>query len=145
MPSMTPEEVLAFLGEGTRTGHAATVRADGRAHVAPIWFVPDGPPDDLVILFTTNEETVKGRNLRRDQRMSLSVDDPLPLYSFVVVEGTVSLSDDLALVRDIATRCGGRYMGADRAESYGARNAVPGELAVRLTPSRVVSARDLAD
>ena len=35
-------------------------------------------------------------------------------------------------------------MGADRAEEYGERNGVPGELLVRLTPTRIV-ARDLAD
>jgi hypothetical protein len=36
-------------------------------------------------------------------------------------------------------------MGAARAEEFGARNGVPGELVVRLTPDRVVSALDLAD
>ena len=36
-------------------------------------------------------------------------------------------------------------MGADRAEEYGERNGVPGELLVRLTPQKVVSAARLAD
>jgi hypothetical protein len=36
-------------------------------------------------------------------------------------------------------------MGADRAEEYGARNGVPGELVVRVTPVRVTSAAELAD
>jgi hypothetical protein len=36
-------------------------------------------------------------------------------------------------------------MGAERAEEYGARNGVPGELVVRLRPGRVTSARDPAD
>jgi hypothetical protein len=48
-------------------------------------------------------------------------------------------------VRAWAARIGGRYMGADRAEEFGARNGVPGELLVRVTPERVVSARDVAD
>ena len=34
-----------------------------------------------------------------------------------------------------ATRIGGRYMGEDRAEEFGRRNGVPGELIVRLTPA----------
>lgn len=38
---------------------------------------------------------------------------------------------------------GGRYMGADRAE--GSPNGVAGELLVRLRPSRVIAAFDLAD
>jgi hypothetical protein len=36
-------------------------------------------------------------------------------------------------------------MGDHRAAEYGDRNGVPGELLVRLTPERVVSARDVAD
>ena len=34
---------------------------------------------------------------------------------------------------------GGRYMGSDRAEAFGARNAMPGELLVRLRPTRIVA------
>jgi PPOX class probable F420-dependent enzyme len=145
VPAMNPAEVWEFLTEGTRTGHAATIRADGRPHVAPVWFVLEGAPGAFTVAFTTDATSVKGRNLTRDPRLALSVDDPHPSYAFVLVEGAVELSDDLAEVRAIATRCGGRYMGADRAESYGARNAVPGELAVRLTPTTVVALRDLAD
>jgi hypothetical protein len=31
-----------FLSEGNRTGKLATVQAEGRPHVTPIWFVLDG-------------------------------------------------------------------------------------------------------
>ena len=124
------------------TGKLATVRADGRPHVAPVWYVVD---DDGTIVFNTGESTVKGRNLRRDPRASLCVDDERPPFSFVVVEGVVELSDDLSDVREWATRIGGRYMGQDRAEEYGERNGVAGELVARLRPERVVSAMDLAD
>jgi hypothetical protein len=52
---------------------------------------------------------------------------------------------DLAEVRKWATVLGGRYMGADRADEYGARNGVPGELLVRLRAGNVVAMRDIAD
>ena len=97
------------------------------------------------MVFNTGESTVKGRNLTREPRASLCVDDDRPPFSFVVVEGVVEISDDLDEVRRWATRIGGRYMGPERAEEYGARNGVPGELVVRLRPDRVVSAFDLAD
>jgi hypothetical protein len=42
MQQMTPEEYRAFLLERPRTAKLATVRADGRPHVAPIWFDLDG-------------------------------------------------------------------------------------------------------
>jgi PPOX class probable F420-dependent enzyme len=141
--SMSDETVRAFLcATPPSTGKLATVRADGRPHVAPVWYVLD---DDGAVVFNTGERTVKGRNLARDPRASLCVDDPAPPFSFVVVEGVAELSDDLAEVRAWATRIGGRYMGEDRAEEYGARNGVAGELVVRLVPTRVVSAFDLAD
>ena len=139
---MTETQVTAFLAAvPPRTGKLATVRADGRPHVAPVWYALD---DDGSILFNTGESSVKGRNLSRDPRASLCVDDERPPFSYVLVEGTVELSDELDEVRRWATEIGGRYMGADRADEYGARNGVPGELLVRLRPSRVVSALDLA-
>jgi PPOX class probable F420-dependent enzyme len=141
--TMSEAEVRAFLASvPPHTGKLATIRADGRPHLAPIWFVVD---DDGSIVFNTGESTVKGRNLARDPRVSLCVDDERPPFSFVVLEGTVELSDDLDEVRRWAARIGGRYMGADRAEEYGARNGVPGELLVRLRPSHVVSEAELSD
>jgi hypothetical protein len=140
---MSDAEVRAFLtASPPRTAKLATVRADGRPHLAPVWYDVD---DDGSVLFSTGAATVKGRNLLRDPRASLCVDDDRPPFSFVVLEGTVEISDDLVEVRNVATRLGGRYMGAERAEEYGARNGVPGELVVRLRPDRVTSASDLAD
>ena len=130
---MTDEERRAFLMHGTRTGKLATVRADGSPHVAPIWFVLDG--DDLI--FNTGARTAKGRNLRRDPRASIAVDDEAPPFAFVLVDGVCEISEEPAAKREWATRIGGRYMGAERAEEFGRRNAVPGELLVRLVPTHV--------
>ncbi|MEU6813960.1 PPOX class F420-dependent oxidoreductase [Streptomyces sp. NPDC046860] len=138
---MTDEEWRAFLSNGTRTGKLATVRADGSPHIAPIWFLLDG--DELV--FNTGEETVKGRNLARDPRVALCVDDDRPPFSFVVLNGQARLSDDLDEIRRWATRIAARYMGEDRAEEFGARNGVPGELLVRVHIDHVVAVSDLAD
>jgi hypothetical protein len=140
---MSDEEVRAFLTAlPARTAKVATVRADGRPHLAPVWFDVD---DDGSLLFNTGDSTAKGRNLRRDPRVSLCVDDDRPPFSFVVVEGVAEISDDLDEVRRWASRIGGRYMGADRAEEYGSRNGVAGELLVRVRPGHVLSERDLAD
>lgn len=138
---MGDEERRRFMLEGTRTGMLATVRRDGSPHVAPVWFVLEG--DDVV--FTTGATTVKGRNLRRDRRASLAVDDGRPPYSFVRVDGDADLSGDAAAMLPWATRIARRYMGAERAEEYGRRNAVPGELLVRIRPRRIVSEAGVAD
>ncbi len=141
--AMSDVEVRAFLTEmPPRTAKLATVRADGRPHVAPVWFDID---DDGAVVFNTGEDTVKGRNLLRDPRCVVCIDDDRPPFSFVTIEGTAEVSRDLAAVLAWATRIGGRYMGNDRATEYGERNGVPGELLVRLRPDRVLGLADLAD
>ncbi len=136
---MTTDEAYAFLSAGTRTGKLATVRGDGRPHVAPIWFVVDGRD----LLFMTGAATVKGRSLARDPRASLVVDLEEEPYAFVLVEGTVTLSDDVAGMRAASDAIGIRYMGPERGPIFGERNAVPGELLVRLTPSKIVALDDM--
>ncbi|MEU2003217.1 PPOX class F420-dependent oxidoreductase [Rhodococcus sp. NPDC019627] len=138
---MSDEEWRIFVSAGTRTGKLSTVRADGSPHVAPIWFVLDG--DDLV--FTTGKTTVKGRNLLRDGRAALCVDDDRPPFAYVVITGTAEVSEDPAELRRWAARLGGRYMGVDRAEEFGERNGVAGELLVRLRIAKVLAHRDVAD
>ena len=56
-----------------------------------------------------------------------------------------SIGEDPQEVLDIATRTGGRYMGADRAEEYGRRNGVPGELVVRVKPTKVLKSFNVAE
>ena len=138
---MSREEWRAFLLASPRTAKAATVRQDGRPHIAPVWFDLDGED----VIFTTWHTTVKARDLRRDPRISLCVDEERPPFSFVLIEGTARLSDNLDEVRAWATRIAGRYMGVMRAKAYGARNGVQGELLVRVSPTRVVAQSGITD
>jgi PPOX class probable F420-dependent enzyme len=139
---MTDGEVDAFLRAPVRPGLLAVTRKDGRPHVAPIWYDLD---DDGTIVFNTGADTIKGYAVRREGRAALCVQDDRPPYSFVTIEGPVTWSEDLADVRAWAARIGGRYMGADRGEEYGARNGVPGELLVRLRPTAVLAEAGVAD
>ncbi len=118
MQQMTDAERRTFLMCGTRTGGAATVRADGRPHVVPVWFLLDG--DTMV--FSTRHKSVKARNMR-DPRALLCVDEETPPYAFVLVEGTVSLSTTptpCAPGRPDRRPIHGCRSGV---EAYGARNA----------------------
>ncbi|MDJ1130494.1 PPOX class F420-dependent oxidoreductase [Streptomyces iconiensis] len=138
---MSKDEWQRFLSVGTRTAKLSTVRADGRPHIAPVWFVLDG--DDVV--FNTGTDTVKGRNLIRDGHIAMCVDNEHPPFDFVVLEGTVRVSEDLTELRDWATRIAARYMGAELAEQFGARNGVPGEMLVRCRPDKVIALSGIAD
>ncbi len=140
MRKMTNEEALAFLSKGTRTGKLATVRADGRPHVTPIWFVVDG--DDLV--FNTWHTSAKAKHLARDPRVSLVVDLEEAPYAYTMIEGTVTVSTDMDEIVRFATRIGARYMGQDRAEEFGTRNGVEGELLVRIHVDRVIALDDIS-
>lgn len=137
---MSEEERRAFLSHGTRTGKLATVRKDGRPHVVPVWFVLDG--DDL--LFTTAADTVKGKALLRDGRAAICVDLQEEPYAYVMVDGEVEISRDLDEMLVWTTRIAARYEGEEAATDFGRRNAVEGELLVRLRPANVV-ALDMVD
>jgi PPOX class probable F420-dependent enzyme len=140
MHRMTDEEAWAFLREGNRPAVFSSLRADGRPHAVPTWYAVDG--EELV--FTTWHTTVKAANLGRDPRVAVVVQDPLPPYDYVAVEGQARLIDDLPQCRAISTLLGGKYMGADRAEEFGQRNGVEGELVVRIRPTRIHGTREVA-
>lgn len=141
MQTMTEAEYRSFLLDQARTGKLATVRADGRPHVTPIWFDLDGD----TLLFTSWHETVKVANLRRDPRVAVCVDDGTPPFAYVIIEGTAAISVNPAELRYWATRLGGRYMGADQAEAFGQRNSVAGELLIRVTPTRIIAQKNIAE
>ena len=141
MEVMSREEWREFVLAGTRTAKAGFTRTDGTPLVTPVWITLDG--EDVV--FTTPGGSLKHKALLRDPRITLCIDDQEPPYSYVMITGQAALSSDLAEVRRWATVLGGRYMGAARAGEYGARNGVPGEYLVRVTPARVVARRGVAD
>ncbi|MDH3704921.1 MAG: TIGR03618 family F420-dependent PPOX class oxidoreductase, partial [Acidimicrobiia bacterium] len=85
MQKMTDDEVRSFMRTGSRTGKLATVRADGRPHIAPVWFDFDDTTGEAV--FVTGIGSVKGRNMARDPRVSICVDEMKFPFSFARLDG----------------------------------------------------------
>jgi PPOX class probable F420-dependent enzyme len=139
MASVTDPEVHKFLTEGTRTGKLAYTNAAGRVLVAPIWYIVE----DGDLIFNTGEDSVKGKFLVRERQATICVDLEQPPYAFVQVQGNAELSNDPGELLRTATAIAARYVGPDRAEAFGERNAVPGELVVRLRPTKVLTAFDM--
>jgi PPOX class probable F420-dependent enzyme len=137
--SVTDPRVSAFLSAGTRTGKLGYTAVDGRPLVVPVWFIVE----DGTLVFNTGKDTAKGRALARDPRTTLSVDLEEPPYGFVQVQGEAELSEDPGELLRTATAIAARYVGPDRAEEFGKRNGVPGELVVRLRPTKVIAAFDI--
>jgi len=137
--SITDPEVCAFLQAGTRTGKLSYAGADGRPLVVPVWFIVE----DGCVVFNTGKETAKGRALARDSRATLCVDLEEPPYAFVQVQGNAELSEDPGELLRTATAIAARYVGPELAEEFGKRNGVPGELVVRLRPTKVLATFDI--
>jgi PPOX class probable F420-dependent enzyme len=135
MASLTDPQVREFLSQGTKTAKVALVAADGRPIVTPVWFLLEG--EELV--FNTGKTSAKGKALARDPRIAICVDLEEPPYGSIQIQGTVTLSEDPDNLVRTATEIAGRYMGAERAEEFGKRNGVPGELVVRVRPTKVIA------
>ena len=132
---MTVDARRAFLTEGTRTAVLATTRSDGRPHAVPVCFVLD--EDD--ILFVTNAETVKGRDLLRDPRVTLVVDDETPPFAFVMIEGTALASSEVQDIEQVARRISQRYDDGEGMEDF-VRFAREGlGTLVRVEPTRIIA------
>ena len=134
-------------GDTVRTAKLAVARADGSPHVAPVWVDLErgtGPDGEDVVVFMTSAETIKGKSILRDGRVALCWDDERPPFAFVTISGRATTSFDEDDLLRAGIRIGGRYMGADQAEAFGRRNAVPPEMVVRLVPDKVVAKVDVA-
>jgi PPOX class probable F420-dependent enzyme len=152
MAEMSKKEIRKFLMQGTFTGKLATVKKDGSSHIVPIWFVLDdgkksggSHKGDHDIIFTTDGTSVKAKNIQRDNRVSICVDDQIPPFSFVTVYGTAKIHHckQSELFR-FATKIAQRYMGKENAELYGKRNSTEGEVLVRIKPTRIIAEKDVA-
>ena len=153
MAEMRSKEIKRFLMQGTFTGKLATVKKDGSAHVVPIWFVLDDEDDsnrkgkqkvgDIVL--TTGSTSIKARNIQRDNRVSISVDDQTPPFSFVVIHGAAKIQDSKKdELLKWATKIAERYMGSDKAEEYGRVNSGEGAMLVRIKPTKIIAEKDIA-
>jgi len=142
MSEMTKDEIKKFLLQGTFTGKLGTINKDGTPHVVPIWYTVD---EEDKIIFNTGDKSVKAKNIRRDNRVRLCVDDQVPLFSFVTIDGIVELiSNEPGEVYKWAKIIAARYMGNDKSEVYGRRNSAEGELLIKIKPVRVIGQKNIA-
>jgi len=148
MPGMSQREIKRFLMHGTYTAKLATVKEGGSSHVVPIWFVLDSSKKSarlFDIVFTTGSRSVKARNIQRDNRVSICVDDQTPPYSFVMIFGIAKIQQyDHNKLFKFASQIARRYMGKNKAEEYGKRNSAKGEVLVRIKPKKIIGAKDIA-
>lgn len=123
-----PDEAK-HLFENKDFAHVATLNADGSPQVSAVWIGLDG---DL-ITFNTAEGRVKPKNLRRDERVALSIAGQENPYENLMVQGkVVELTQDGA-DEDIDALAK-RYMGVD---SYPFRQPGEERVIVKIEPEKV--------
>jgi len=147
MAEMSKEEIARFVMQGTFTGKLATVRKDGSSHVVPIWFVLDNENSKRRgnIIFTTYSTSVKANNIRRNNRVSICIDDQTRPLAFVTMFGSAKIHiHKQKEVLKWATKIAERYMGKKNAEAYGRRNSSEGAVLVRINPTRIIAEKDIA-
>jgi PPOX class probable F420-dependent enzyme len=149
MAEMSKAEIRRFLKQGTFTGKLATIKKDGGSHVIPIWFVVDNENNKSRvgdIIFTTSSASVKANNIRRNNRVSICIDDQIPPFSFVTIFGAAKISPYRQKeFLKWATKIAERHMGKRNATAYGRRNSGEGAVIVRIKPTRILAEKDIAD
>ena len=147
---MSKGEIARFVMQDTLTGKLATVRIDGSSHVVPIWFVLDNENSQRRrrigdVIFTTDSTSAKANNIRRDNRVSICIDDQTRPFSFITIFGTAKIHTyKQKEVLKWATKIAERYMGKKNAEAYGRRNSGEGAVLVRIKPTRIIAEKDIA-
>src|SRR6266571_2617848 len=105
---MTDEEVRAFLAD-QMTVNCATAGPNGRPHLVSLWYVPVG--DELH--GWTYAKSQKARNLERDPRATLLVEDGVQYHELrgVMMECDVEMERDPARVAEYGRALFRRYGG----------------------------------
>ncbi|HKV85821.1 MAG TPA: PPOX class F420-dependent oxidoreductase [Ktedonobacterales bacterium] len=133
MRAMTPDECRRFLWKGNHTMVVATLRADGRPHLTPVWYTLDGER----VAFQTPGSSAKVRHIRRDPRITVFVDDEAPPFAYVTVEGAAEVVEAPAELRHWVERIGARYLGEEQAETYREHYLSAGDVLVWVTPTKI--------
>ena len=90
-----------FLEE-RRFAVVGTTNPDGSPHLAVMWYLLDG--DDIVV--NSAQGRFKDRNLARDPRMSVVVEDE---YRWIRIDGRARIEHDQAITHEDIRRLASRY------------------------------------
>jgi PPOX class probable F420-dependent enzyme len=134
--TLSTEEVAAYL-TAAKTAVLVTIGPDGVPDPVGMWFVTDG--DDLVM--RTYAKSQKVRNLERDPRVSVLVEDGETYDTLrgVQLSGRVTMSRDVDAVLDVVAGLAAKYDGVIDLDREALRGYAAKQVALRLHPEQVVS------
>ena len=126
-----PESAHAVVESG-RLAHLVTINRDGSPHVTIVWVGMDA--GDIVIGKLTEDHKV--RNIRRDPRVSISIEadgDQMGLQNHLVVEGTATITPGGA--PELLGALAQRYIGPG--VTFPPMPDPPPGFVIRISPTRV--------
>ena len=129
MTQTTISTEVAKLIQGKNFASFATLMNDGSPHVAPTWVDLDGN----TILINTAEGRVKEKNIRRDNRIALSIYDQENPYNMVTIRGKVTELTEEGADEHI-DKLAKKYFGLDKYP-----NRSPGErrIILKIQPEKI--------
>jgi PPOX class probable F420-dependent enzyme len=134
---MSDEEIRAFLAE-QMVMQCATAGPRGLPHMVPLWYVPEGTN----LVGWTYAKSQKARNLERDARATIGIEDGVQYHELrgVMLECDVSVERDAEQVEGYGLRLFERYAGElnEQIREMVASQA-PKRIGLRFVPSRIVS------
>lgn len=130
------EKVRAYLQE-RRFAILATINPDNTPQLTTMWYLLE---DDGTITMNTKVGRTKERNMRRDPRISICIEDG---YDFITINGTVEMIDDPEIAQHDIYRLSARYHGEEKAKQQ-MREQFSKEtrVSLRLKPERVIEHYD---
>ncbi len=139
---MSQEEMLHFL-RSSKTAILTSNSKEGFPHPMPMWF---GVEEDASIIFTTFRKSQKVKNLTRDPRTSILVEDGEEYAKLrgVVIHAHAEITDDVEGTIDALLRIGGGDpMAGNLEEREKVRDAVrptaQKRVLIRCVPERIIS------
>ena len=146
---MTDAELAAFLDE-QKVMQCATVGPSGRPHLVPLWFVADTPPGTpsraqagaAELRGWTYAASQKAKNLERDARATLGIDDGVEYQELrgVMFECDVEVEHETERVAEYGLELFARYAGdlGEEIRAMVAKQATK-RVGLRFKPTRTVT------
>jgi PPOX class probable F420-dependent enzyme len=107
-------ELRAFLDQPRTFARIATVGANGAPQVTTMWFRREGDTLRLVC----EPDAAKARNIRRNPRVAVVVEDPADPYRYFQFRGPATVEDDRAAADEETRKLAYRYLGQERGDAY---------------------------
>ena len=130
MSTILTERQIRFL-QKPRIARLGTISPDGTPHIAPVWY----RFEDGEVRILTDRGSQKHRNIERDSRVTVCIDDERPPYHTVLVRGVAEVDEAPGAEWRLALAV--HYLGEENGRRYIEENDGEGGIMLCIRPERV--------